>query len=87
MQVLRPDFRSQKDFSFFHFLKEEIVFGLDNFVTEIVYDKNTYIYQPPKVENYIYEIVSGAVKLGGGIQKKEMSILMTLYIQVTFLEI
>ena len=69
MQVLRPDFRSQKDFSFFNFLKEEIVFGLDNFVTEIVYDKNTYIYQPPKVENYIYEIVSGAVKLGGYSEK------------------
>lgn len=72
MQVLRPDFRSQKKFLLYEFLKKEVGDDtLGNFVTEIIYKKNAYIYQPLIVENYIYEIVSGAVKLGGYSEKGE----------------
>ena len=66
---MRPDLKDYEIFSFYTHLKEKYNSELENFVTELVFEKNSYIYQPPKVKNYIYEIVTGAVKLGGYSEK------------------
>ncbi|MDO6491735.1 MULTISPECIES: Crp/Fnr family transcriptional regulator [unclassified Cellulophaga] len=69
MKSIRPDLRDYETFSLYKFLKEKKMDSLNENVFEVVFDKNEYLYEPPKVENYIYEIVTGAIKLGGYSEK------------------
>tara|TARA_R110002049_G_scaffold13089_2_gene57403 strand:- start:923 stop:1570 length:648 start_codon:yes stop_codon:yes gene_type:complete len=61
----RPKNAGFENFDFLTELKKlEISFD-KNEILEIDVKKNGYIYLPPNKENYIYEIIYGAVKLGG----------------------
>jgi CRP-like cAMP-binding protein len=63
--TVRPINKDFEEFDLFSQLKSlEIQYDKEH-ILEIDVKKNGYIYLPPNKENYIYEIVSGAVKLGG----------------------
>jgi len=49
---------------FYNYLKEQNYPILSDYVEEITVKRNEYIYRPPFADNFIYEIVSGAIKLG-----------------------
>jgi CRP-like cAMP-binding protein len=58
----RPNNEYYKSFCFYSYLQANLKNDTTN---ESVIEKSTYIYKPPNDEGFIYEIVSGAVKLGG----------------------
>lgn len=55
---------SYEIFFLYEYLHENSGIRLRNYMHEVVVDKNEYVYRPPNNNNYIYEIVEGAVKLG-----------------------
>ena len=67
-RMKNPNRPNNSDFENFNFLTQlkKLQISFDkNEILEIDIKKNGYIYLPPNKENYIYEIISGAVKLGG----------------------
>jgi CRP-like cAMP-binding protein len=60
----RPNNESYSSFCFYTYLQEHVKDQKPCEVTENFIDKNNYIYRPQNNEGFIYEIVSGAVKLG-----------------------
>ncbi|AWG22042.1 Crp/Fnr family transcriptional regulator [Flavobacterium faecale] len=71
MKSIAPDLRNYETFSLYDFLKEKNNFEISSSVNEVFFEKQTYIYQPPFNGNYVYEIISGSVKLGGYSDKGE----------------
>ncbi|MDX6747095.1 Crp/Fnr family transcriptional regulator [Polaribacter sp. PL03] len=63
--VNRPSNEGFEDFDLFSELNNLEIFISKEHILEIDVKKNSYIYLPPNKENYIYEIIYGAVKLGG----------------------
>ncbi|WP_405609417.1 Crp/Fnr family transcriptional regulator [Polaribacter sp. Asnod1-A03] len=61
----RPNNEGFKDFDLFSEINNLKIFFNEENIQEISVKKNDYIYLPPNKENYIYEIIQGAVKLGG----------------------
>lgn len=53
-----------KNFSLYHYLINHTSTNLDLPIKEEVIDKNSHIYRPPNNNGFIYEVISGAVKLG-----------------------
>lgn len=60
----RPNNEYYKSFCFYSYLKANLKNDTTIESIESVIEKSTYIYKPPNDEGFIYEIVSGAVKLG-----------------------
>ncbi|MGO4905792.1 Crp/Fnr family transcriptional regulator [Flavobacterium sp. W20_MBD1_R3] len=60
----RPNNEYYKSFNFYCYLKTNLQNERSIENIESVIEKHTYVYQPPYDEGFIYEIVSGAVKLG-----------------------
>jgi CRP-like cAMP-binding protein len=60
----RPNNEYYKSFCFYNYLKANLKNDTTIESIESVIEKSTYIYKPPNYEGFIYEIVSGAVKLG-----------------------
>ncbi|MGJ8659671.1 MAG: Crp/Fnr family transcriptional regulator [Cellulophaga fucicola] len=71
MKSIRPDLREYEDFSLFKYLNQKNDDELDEKVFEVIFKKNDYLYETHKVENFVYEIISGVVKLGGYSEKGE----------------
>jgi CRP-like cAMP-binding protein len=63
--TIRPANQAFEKFDLFSQLKKLKIPYDKEHVLEINVKKNGYIYIPPNKENYIYEIIYGAVKLGG----------------------
>ncbi|WP_299672050.1 Crp/Fnr family transcriptional regulator [uncultured Polaribacter sp.] len=63
-EILPPLNEKLKTFSLYDYLKNDLQLNLNHLVTEIEVSKNDYLYRPPIIENFIYEIVDGAMKLG-----------------------
>ncbi|MCR1025664.1 Crp/Fnr family transcriptional regulator [Cellulophaga baltica] len=49
---------------FYNYLKKQNHLNIIDHVKEFTVKRNEYIYSPPFTDNFIYEIVSGAIKLG-----------------------
>lgn len=60
----RPNNEYYKSFCFYSYLKTNLKNERSIESIESVIERDTYIYKPPNDEGFIYEIVSGAVKLG-----------------------
>ena len=52
------------DFSFYEYVQKNITNEDQEFVKEIIVQKNEYIYEASMKHNYMYEVVEGSVKLG-----------------------
>ena len=52
------------EFSLFAYLEFKEIQNLENKICTQTFKKGAYIYQPPANQGYVYEIVTGAVKLG-----------------------
>lgn len=61
----RPSNQGFEKFDFFLELQNLEIPYEKQHIIEVSVKKNSYIYLPPNNENYIYEIIYGAVKLGG----------------------
>lgn len=64
MTSTRPKNKGFQIFSLHDYLKNDLGININGLVTEVKVDKNEYLYRPPAIHNFIYEIVDGAVKLG-----------------------
>ncbi len=62
--MLRPNNDTYNYFCFYTYLLDIFKNQKNLNITEVVIEKNSHIYRPPNNEGFIYEIVSGAVKLG-----------------------
>lgn len=62
--MLRPNNQAYDSFCFYTYLLNKYKNQKQIDITEELIDRNRHIYRPPNNESFIYEIVSGAVKLG-----------------------
>jgi CRP-like cAMP-binding protein len=62
--MLSPSNEFYKSFSLFDYLKINLKINYPGSISEVIIAKNNHIYKPPNNEGFIYEIISGAVKLG-----------------------
>lgn len=69
--MLSPSNEFYKSFSLFDYLKINLKINNPGSISEVIIEKNNHIYKPPNNEGFIYEIVSGAVKLGSYSDKGE----------------
>ena len=60
----RNEYLNFDEFSLFDYLRTKNLKDLDLKIKTQTFKKGTYIYQPPANQGYIYEIITGAVKLG-----------------------
>ncbi|MFI8379491.1 Crp/Fnr family transcriptional regulator [Leeuwenhoekiella sp. NPDC079379] len=58
------EYQNFNKFCLYAYLKDSNYHKLEDRSKLITFKKGTYIYQPPANQGYIYQIVSGAVKLG-----------------------
>lgn len=65
MNDIRPINKGFEDFKLLPYLQSLNKPINDQLIFEIDVKKNDYIYLPPNKDNFIYEIITGAVKLGG----------------------
>ncbi|WP_282071509.1 Crp/Fnr family transcriptional regulator [Polaribacter atrinae] len=63
--TIRPVNKEFEEFDLFSQLKSLGIQYDKEHILEIDVKKNGYIYLPPNKDNYIYEVLTGAVKLGG----------------------
>ncbi|WP_343328872.1 Crp/Fnr family transcriptional regulator [Polaribacter staleyi] len=63
--TIRPVNKDFEEFDLFSQLKSLGIQYDKEHILEIDVKKNGYIYLPPNKDNYIYEVLTGAVKLGG----------------------
>jgi len=64
VKMLPPNNSSYNSFCFYTYLLDKFKNKKHLEIKEIVIEKNNHIYKPPNNDSFIYEIVSGAVKLG-----------------------
>jgi CRP-like cAMP-binding protein len=69
--MLSPSNEFYKSFSLFDYLKINLKINNSGSISEVIIEKNNHIYKPPINEGFIYEIVSGVVKLGSYSDKGE----------------
>jgi CRP-like cAMP-binding protein len=69
--MLSPSNEFYKSFSLFDYLKINLKINYPGSISEVIIAKNNHIYKPPNNEGFIYEIVSGVVKLGSYSDKGE----------------
>lgn len=60
----RPSNEFYKLFCLYNYLKQNEKKDIKTKISEIIIEKNSHVYKPPNTDGFIYEIVSGAVKLG-----------------------
>lgn len=65
MKNIRPQLHEKHTFCLYVHLKNSGNPNFINSVREVSVPKNEFIYKPPLMENYMYEVVEGVVKLGG----------------------
>jgi CRP-like cAMP-binding protein len=64
MEIAQTKLKKNQLFSFYKILEKRYGDDLKLYVSEMVFEKKSYIYQPPIIDKYLYEVVRGAVKLG-----------------------
>ena len=67
----RPINTNYENFDLFHYLTDSLGHKLDDKVSELIVQKNEYIYKPPLEHRYIYEVINGALKLGSYTEQGE----------------
>ena len=65
LTINRPNNNGYENFDLFSEINNSNIQFHKEHILEINVKKNGYIYLPPNKENYIYEVIQGAVKLGG----------------------